>query len=90
MVDLIEQSSESELMTVRHEELIARPVPTLERLCAFLDLPCSKDYLHDCSGIIYDSPSRTRTKADWSPKLMDLVGSRMTAIPFLQGYEYDE
>jgi hypothetical protein len=78
-----------DLLDVRLEEFIADPKATLTRICRFLGLEASDEYLRDCASIVYDSPNKSRHKVAWSPEQIDAVARRMEAFPFLDGYSYE-
>lgn len=73
----------------RHEDLIADPRAALARLCAFLDLDASQEYLDDCAGILFKEPSRSRLKIEWTPELICSVETRIAEFPFLHGYSFE-
>lgn len=78
-----------ELITVHHEEMIRDPRATIAALCQFLGLSPERDYLEDCSGIVYGSPSFTRSKIAWTESAVRETAKRFEEIPFLQHYTFD-
>lgn len=76
-----------ELITIRLEEMIREPAPTLSRLCAFLGLEAEPGYLRDATSIVFDAPTRTRRKVTWSPALIRSVAERAARYPFLVAAE---
>ena len=83
------QCDPSEVITLRHEDVIADPRKELSKLWTFFDLPCTEDYLKDCASIIYSSPSKTRLKSDWTESLKQKVQEQIKPYDFLQGYTFD-
>ena len=49
-----------DVITIFSEEMIENPSKELKRLCEFLSVSCSADYLKDCSSIVNASPSKSR------------------------------
>jgi len=86
--DLISKSSESDLITLRHEDFIEKPKENLQQLCSFLGLTGAADYLGDCAGIVFEAPSKTRSKVRWPDVLIKDVDTRMAKIPFLHDYSF--
>ena len=86
---LIAADTESEIITLRHEDLIARPTESLKLLVSFIGLDASEDYLADCAGIVFDSPSRSRQKMEWPAERIAEVQAKIDACPFLRGYSFD-
>ena len=78
------------MFDVRHESFVEDPARHLGGLCRFLGLEYSDDYLKDCAGIIFKSPSKSRHKVDWDPETIRIVQSRMDEFDFLRGYSYED
>jgi hypothetical protein len=79
----------SELVTVRHEEMIRAPAPVLSDLCAFLGLEPDPGYLEDCRSVVFAAPTHTRRKVTWSAALVRDVQRRAQSVPFLEGYGFE-
>jgi hypothetical protein len=77
------------LHDLRHEDLILDPRPRLAELCLFLDLPALPDYLDACAGILFSSPSRSRSNVAWTPEQIERVAGQIERIDFLAGYSFD-
>ena len=86
---LVQTCDCSELITMRHEDLIAQPKEYLKRLVEFIGLQADDQYLTDCAGILFAAPSKTRSKASWTKELIDQVQSRITQYSFLHGYTFE-
>lgn len=84
------QLQDEELFDLHLESLIADPSKCLGRLCAFLGLPASEDYLAACAAVVFDSPRRTRFDAPWTNELIEQVAERAAAYDFLAGYRFDD
>ncbi|MDP9479667.1 MAG: sulfotransferase [Actinomycetota bacterium] len=85
-----ERTDPSDVFEVRHEEIVADPERELRRLCAFLNLEAPEDYLRDCSGMVFRSPSRSRNKVEWSPEDVEDTRRRSEKFDFLRGYSYED
>ena len=83
---LPELTAPEEVFEVRHEQFVHEPDDALRRLCAFVSLYADPGYLEACSSVVFDSPTRTRRKVEWSAPLLARVEARIQAVPFLGGY----
>jgi hypothetical protein len=79
----------AEMIDVRLEEFISDPKGTLRRACEFLGVDAGEEYLSDCAAIVYESPNKSRHKAEWTPALIDDVARRMARFEFLSGYTFE-
>jgi hypothetical protein len=86
---LMQSNGGADIITLRHEDLIARPRESLKRLVEFMGLQADDGYLTDCAGVLFAAPSKTRLKARWEKPLIDAVHSRIGEYPFLSGYSFD-
>lgn len=78
-----------DMLTLRHEEIIAQPKENLKALVDFIGLTADDQYLTDCAGLIFVSPSRSRSKLDWPANLRQRVQAEIDKRPFLRGYSFD-
>jgi hypothetical protein len=83
------KSHPSEIITLRHEDLIAQPKEHLKQMVEFLGLEADDQYLSDCAGILYGAPSKTRLKSQWSEELTAAVHTSIARYPFLNGYSFE-
>lgn len=81
----IHREYHSDILDVRLEDLIAAPVESLRRICEFLGVSASEDYLRDCSSIVFPAPQSV-ADMKWTPEDIDLVLKKIADVPFLRGY----
>ncbi|RMH13279.1 MAG: hypothetical protein D6695_04480 [Planctomycetota bacterium] len=81
--------AESEIIIVRHEELVADVHTTLTNVCSRLGVEASGEYLDACSSIAFESPRRTRDAMPWTPVLRAKVEARIASDPLLACYTFD-
>ena len=77
------------VLTLHSEDVIANPKKQLKKLCRFLEVTCSEDYLNDCSSIIYKSTSKTRTTIAWKDAQKREIEQAIKDIPFLRRYTFE-
>jgi hypothetical protein len=80
---------EVEVLYVAHEAFVGDPVAMLRRVCGFVGLPATADYLRDCSRIVAPSPHRSRSDLEWTEPQLREVARRAAEFPFLDGYSFD-
>ena len=80
----------ADFIDVRHEDHVLDSPATLTRLCDFLGLSPSEDYLSACAKIVFESPKRTRHSIEWPPELLARIQERQARYPFLADYTFDE
>ncbi len=86
---LKERVGAGDMLDVHHEDLIADGPGTVRRICAFLGLDAPDDYVAAAAGILYASPRASRREATWPDGLIESVGERAAAYPFLRRYRFD-
>jgi hypothetical protein len=89
LLQLRERIGRGRLHDLRHEDLIADPRGSLRDVCRFLGLDAPDDYLDACAGILFTSPSRSRSTIEWSPDRVARVAREMERYDFLAGYSFD-
>lgn len=88
MNDSIRKDSRFQVLDLRHESIIEEPRTVLERMCQFLDLKITDEYLNSCASIVFGSPSQSRFNAPWTPDLIEMVEQKAKAYDFLAGYTF--
>jgi hypothetical protein len=76
----------SRLLHLHHERLIQSPSEQLSRLCDYLGVAASTDYIKDCARILIKSPRETRHGVTWSNDLLQLVRGATESFPWLAEY----
>lgn len=71
-------------------EIVKRPAETLRKICAFLEITCSEDYIQDCAKTVDPVPSITRDFVVWTDKQKESVYEKMKQFSFFDGYTYDQ
>jgi hypothetical protein len=79
-----------ELLDVRHEDLVADPAATLDRLCRFVGLDAGEAYLAACASIVRDAPHRSREAAEWPDGAVARIEEACASLPGLQDYAFSD
>lgn len=86
---LLESSSPVESVTLRHEDMVAKPEENLARLVDFVGLEADQPYLSDCARIVFTKPSRSRNQVQWNDGLVDVIQAQIERHSFLRGYTFE-
>ena len=70
-------------------EIVKQPAETLRKICAFLKITCSKEYIQDCAATVDPVPSITRDFVEWTKEQKARVYEQMKRFSFFKGYSYD-
>ena len=90
VLDTKKNLNETELLEIRHEEIIAEPVRWLRLMCTFLGVDCPADYENQCAQIVFQSPHKSRNDINWTLEDLEMVRKKMQSFSFLSGYSYDQ
>ena len=71
-------------------EIVKNPVETLRRICQFLEITCTEQYLQDCAVTVDPVPSITRHLVEWTAEQKNTVYEMMKKYPFFEGYSFDK
>lgn len=63
----------TDIFEFRHESFIIEPKDYLKKLCQFLGVDPSGNYLNDCASIVYKSPHKSRYDIAWDIELINTV-----------------
>ena len=78
------------VLEVHIENVVRSPRKEMQRLCKFLDVDFSEQYLQTCEQKIFKNVSRTRDKVVWPTAIKAEVERRMELFPFFKGYTFKD
>lgn len=87
--ELTEQLHSDEMLTIRHESLIASPHSELERVWDFLSVTPGGSYVENAPAFLARSPGRSRTNLPWTASDIHRVDALITDYEHLSGYTFD-
>ncbi len=73
----------------RHEEMVADPRLQLTKLCEFVQVPVSPDYLDNCASCVHEKPNRRRFEFEWTSEQRETVESLIEQYDFFSGYDWE-
>lgn len=77
------------LLDVNGLELVQNPVETMSKICDFIEIKCSTEYLQACAKVVDPQPSITRHYVVWTKEQMNRMYSVIEQHPFLSNYIFD-
>ena len=84
-----EQIHPQDVFISRHEDLLENPNQHLTKLCDFLQVPVSPDYLDSCASCIVRAPHKRRFGFDWTPEQKQELVSLIGKYDFFSGYDWE-
>ena len=79
----------TDIFVSKHEEMVADPRLQLTKICEFIQMPVSPDYLDSCASCVYKEPRKRRSEFDWTPKQKQEVASLIEKYDFFSGYDWE-
>ena len=70
------------------EDLIQHPKDSMQRLCDFLAVECSQDYVRKCYSKAINSVSKTRDAVWWPRDLRRFIETRSKTFSFFRRYSF--
>ena len=88
-MEIREQIDPQDVFISRHEDMLENPNRHLAKLCDFLQVPVSPDYLDSCASCVVRAPHKRRLEFDWTPEQKQEVASLIEKYDFLSGYDWE-
>ena len=87
MIDLIGPDN---VLEVHNMDLVNDPRTVVSKICTFLNVRCTPDYLQACASKVFKSVSKTRDLLVWTPELQQLVKKELIRkYPFFARYSFE-
>ena len=71
-------------------EIVKNPAGTFRKICKFLEITCTEQYLQDCAATVDPIPSITRGFIEWTAEQKNTVNEKMKKYSFFEGYSFDK
>lgn len=78
-----------EWLEFAHEDVVHDSKDALSKICGFLGVSCTEDYLDDCAEVVFDTPHRSRDKVEYEAHHLEEIRQRMSSFPALDHYSLD-
>ena len=78
----------TQMLEVHNHELVSSPEETVLKLCQFLEIKCSREFVRACGNKVFSELSRTRFAIHWSERAKRVMEGRFQKYPFFKRYSY--
>lgn len=85
-----QQTIDGEWIDLRHEDLVADPVPELRALCRAVGLDAPEDYLAACAEIVRSRPHQSRYEVTWTGAQRESVARLIDRFETLRPYSFED
>ena len=79
----------ADVLDLHHEDFVKEPKAQLRKVCLWLGIEPSSNYLDDCNKVVFESPRKSRHKIQWNEDLKQEINSKMQLFPFFERYTFD-
>ena len=86
--ELMRQQFNLDVMDVHGKDLITNPMVIINKMCNFLRVSCSNNYLNTVSRKIFSSESKTRYKVTWTNEQLSEIEENILKYDSLRRYSY--
>ena len=69
-------------------DLIDNPKEEIIKLCEFLEVQCSEDYISKCASHVFTEESHTSKLINWPPEVKESIQHKLDSIPLFKAYNY--
>ena len=77
-----------QVLDIPSMEIVKHPADTLRKVCNFLEIECSENYIQACEAIVDPFPSITRNFVEWPADLKKRVHEEKKRFSFFRGYSF--
>jgi len=77
-----------QVLDIYHEDFVSDPKGQLKRLCSFLGVLASPEYLESCASIVFERTHRSRHDVKWSDDAIKIMERKMQKFDFLKRYTF--
>ena len=78
-----------DIIVIHNKDLIVDPKNTLIKLCNFLHVTCSNEYLQICTNKIYKTESKTRHMIEWTNEQLRVIQQNIDKFSWFEGYNFN-
>ncbi len=88
-VEILKNSDPQDVFMSKHEDMVANPRSQLAKICDFLQVPVSPDYLDDCASVVNKEVHKSRMDYDWTKDKKRNIASLIGKYDFFSGYDWN-
>ena len=90
VMEITELMGVDNVLELHNDELVESPRATLTKICTFLDVDCSPQYINTCSNKVFKSVSKSRDLVVWPKRLRNEMEHMIDTCPFLHRYSFTD
>ena len=83
------QRYDLDILVIHNKDIILDPRNTLIKLCDFLHVTCSDEYLQICTNKIYKTESVTRHMIEWTDDQLGVIQRNIDKFSWFKGYNFN-
>jgi len=83
-----EKTYNLDIIKIHGKDLISDPRGTLMKMCNYLEVTCSNNYLEICSNVVFKTESRTRYLIKWTDEQLKMIQQNIEKFTSLKGYSF--
>ena len=88
-VEIVRLRYPKDVLDIDYTKLLSSPRRYVRRICAFLNLHCSTDYIESCRKKIFQKETRTRLKVFWPEKVKISLAEGIKALAPYRKFTFD-
>jgi len=77
------------ILEIHNADYVKYPKKTVQRICDFVEVECSEEYLQACEDKAFKSTFKTRELLDWPPELINQMEQEMRKYKFFERYSFE-
>ena len=88
VMEITELLGADNVLELHNHELVEDPKSVLTKMCAFVEVECSPEYINMCSSKVFKSVSRSRDLVVWSERLRSEMERVINNHPTFHRYSF--
>ena len=88
--NVAEEAYPNDTLDVFSMDVVKKPAESLLKMCDFLEISCSDEYIRDCAAIVDPVPSITRHHIVWTEEQKNRVFTLMKQYRFFDRFSFEE
>lgn len=88
-VETLRAKYSNDVLDIDYSEMLKNPESVVRKMCRFLDLHCSQDYIESCRRKMFKSETRTRLKIVWPERLKLSIAQVIRRVSPYRKFSFD-
>ena len=87
--EIVRLLGEENVLELHNCDLVSDPISTLKKICEFMEVPCSQEYLKACADKVFKTVSNTRKLVVWPTSTREKVENLIKQHSFFHRYSFE-